>query len=115
MPRIKYRFSLSQEEREELESNVAKGKHSSQKVLSALILLNCAETESQPRSLRDQDIADVLSGQYLNRRIANLVKMRSEVSAWERDRNDRKSGVNWQFTTKDARIKLKRLYPTLDA
>jgi transposase len=60
MPKIKYRFSLTPEEREELEAIVAKGKHSSQKVLSALILLNCAEMESQPRTLRDQDIADVL-------------------------------------------------------
>lgn len=57
---------------------------------------------------------NVLIGQCLNRRIADLDKMRSEVSAWEMDRNSRKSSVNWQFTTKDARIKLKRLYPTLD-
>lgn len=60
MPKIKYRFSLTSEEREELETIVAKGKHSSQKVLSALILLNCAETESQPRTLHDHDIAQVL-------------------------------------------------------
>ena len=60
MPKIKYRFSLTPEEREELEALVAKGKHNSQKVLSALILLNCAETESHPRALRDQDIAQVL-------------------------------------------------------
>ncbi|MFT5702608.1 MAG: hypothetical protein ACI8ZB_005532, partial [Desulforhopalus sp.] len=34
--------------------------------------------------------------------------------AWEADRNGMKAKVNWQFTTEDARIKLKRLYPTLE-
>ena len=34
------------------------------------------------------------------------------LAEWERDRNQRQKGVNWQFTTKDARVKLKRLYPT---
>jgi hypothetical protein len=58
---------------------------------------------------------NVLIGQCLKRRIADIDKMRSEVNAWEVDRNGRKSSVNWQFTTKDARIKLKRLYPTLEA
>ncbi len=60
MPKIKYRFALTQEEREELEAIVAKGKHNSQKVLNALILLNCDENAPKPRKLRDQDIADVL-------------------------------------------------------
>ncbi|MFT5700032.1 MAG: hypothetical protein ACI8ZB_005521, partial [Desulforhopalus sp.] len=36
------------------------------------------------------------------------------VKAWEADRNGMKAKVNWQFTTEDARIKLKRLYPTLE-
>lgn len=58
---------------------------------------------------------NVLIGQCLNRRIADIEVMRSEVEAWESARNGMKAGVNWQFTTGDARIKLKRLYPTLDA
>lgn len=58
---------------------------------------------------------NVLIGQCLNRRIADIEVMRSEVEAWESARNSMKAGVNWQFTTEDARIKLKRLYPTLDA
>jgi hypothetical protein len=57
---------------------------------------------------------NVLSGQCLNRRIAEIGIMRSEVKAWETARNGMKAGVNWQFTTEDARIKLNRLYPTLD-
>jgi hypothetical protein len=35
------------------------------------------------------------------------------VSAWEEDRNERQVGVNWQFTTADARIKLRKLYPVI--
>jgi hypothetical protein len=57
---------------------------------------------------------NVLIGQCLNRRIAEIEVMRSEVKAWEATRNGMKAGVNWQFTAEDARIKLKRLYPTLE-
>jgi Winged helix-turn helix len=60
MPKIKYRFSLSQEERDELRAIVSKGKHDSQKVLNALILLNYDEDASEPRTLREQEIANVL-------------------------------------------------------
>jgi hypothetical protein len=57
---------------------------------------------------------NVLIGQCLKRRIAEIEVMRSEVKAWESARNGMKAGVNWQFTAEDARIKLNRLYPTLD-
>jgi len=60
MPKVTYRLALTPEEREELQGIVAKGKHSSQKVLNALILLNCDENAPNPRTLREQDIADVL-------------------------------------------------------
>ena len=60
MPKIKYRFSLTQDERNELEAIVNKGKHNSQKVLSALILLNYDEDAPKPRTLGEQDIAKVL-------------------------------------------------------
>ena len=60
MPKIKYRFSLSQEERNKLEAIVAKGKHNSQKVLNALILLNYDGAAAKPRTLGEQDIANVL-------------------------------------------------------
>jgi hypothetical protein len=55
----------------------------------------------------------VLKGQCLGRRIAELVTMQAEVSAWEKDRNNNARKIDWQFTTADARIKLKRLYPIL--
>jgi len=57
---------------------------------------------------------NVLIGQCLNRRIAEIEVMRSEVKAWESARNGMNAKVNWQFTTENARIKLNRLYPTLE-
>jgi transposase len=56
----------------------------------------------------------VLSGQCLNRHIHTVEKMKEEVKAWQESRNNKNSKINWQFTTKDARIKLKRLYPSFD-
>lgn len=56
---------------------------------------------------------NVLMGQSLNRRIDNMKTMKKEVKAWEIYRNNKKAKINWQFTTQDARIKLKRLYPTI--
>lgn len=60
MPKIKYRFSLTQDERDELEAIVTRGKHNSQKVLNALILLNYDQDAPKPRTLGEQDIAKVL-------------------------------------------------------
>jgi len=56
---------------------------------------------------------NVLMGQCLRRRIDNMETMKEEVKAWENYRNNKKAVINWQFTTHDARIKLKRLYPTI--
>ena len=56
----------------------------------------------------------VLSGQCLDRRIPNKETLIGEVDAWEASRNKNHAKANWQFTTADARVKLKRLYPTLD-
>jgi len=55
----------------------------------------------------------VLSGQCLNRRIADAEKLAREVAAWEKQRNAAEATVDWQFTTADARVKLKRLYPSI--
>jgi len=54
---------------------------------------------------------NVLSRQCLSRRIGSRNILEREVAAWETDRNQSQTGVDWQFTTDDARIKLKRLYP----
>jgi hypothetical protein len=53
----------------------------------------------------------VLNGQCLKRRIANAGMVKRESAAWETERNAEQATVNWRFTTADARIKLKRLYP----
>jgi len=55
----------------------------------------------------------VLSGQCLDRRIPEQVELAQEVAQWTRDRNASRRTVDWRFTTADARIKLKRLYPSL--
>jgi hypothetical protein len=55
----------------------------------------------------------VLNGQCLNRHIPTMVKVREEVDAWQNHRNNKKSSINWQFTTKESRVKLKRLYPSI--
>ena len=56
---------------------------------------------------------NVLLGQCLRRRIDNILTVQKECEAWQNHRNNMNAKINWQFTTKDARIKLKRLYPTL--
>ncbi len=62
--------------------------------------LNIAETE-----------LSVLTRQCLNRRIESFELLESKCRSWNVERNGLQKGVDWQFTTTDARIKLKRLYP----
>jgi hypothetical protein len=64
--------------------------------------LNMAETE-----------LSVLTKQCLNRRIPDQPTLIAEVAAWENARNTARCRVDWQFTTDNARIKLKRLYPSI--
>lgn len=56
----------------------------------------------------------VLNKQCLSRHIATIEEIKNEVAAWQDNRNNKNATINWQFTTKDARIKLKRLYPSFD-
>jgi hypothetical protein len=53
----------------------------------------------------------VMASQCLNRRISDIVSLSKQLLAWESDRNMIQKGVDWQFSTDDARIKLKHLYP----
>ncbi len=55
----------------------------------------------------------VLNGQCLNRHISKIEKIRNEVQAWQSNRNNKNSKINWQFTNKEARVKLKKLYPSI--
>ena len=66
--------------------------------------LNMAETE-----------LSILVRQCLDRRIDDRDRMAREVAVWEAARNTAEARINWQFKTADARIKLKRLYPSFDA
>lgn len=63
------------------------------------------------------DIAEielnVMTRQCLSRRISSIENLQRELSVWENERNSKQAGVNWQFKTKDARIKLTSLYPNL--
>ena len=80
-------------------------------------LANRLEIHYTPKHGSWLNVAEIelsaLNGQCLNRRIPNVDQMRTEVAAWELDRNSRSSTVDWRFTTENARIKLKRLYPKL--
>lgn len=55
----------------------------------------------------------VLGRQCLNRRIPDQETLRSEIEAWVSDRNQDKAKMDWRFTAEDARVKLKKLYPTI--
>ena len=56
----------------------------------------------------------VLATQCLDRRLPDKEPLTREVAAWEKQRNTAKCRVDGQFTTQDARIKLKRLYPSIE-
>jgi hypothetical protein len=55
----------------------------------------------------------VLAEQCLNRRLADQATLEREVAAWQAARNASARGIQWRFTTEDARIKLKHLYPAI--
>lgn len=57
----------------------------------------------------------VLQRQCLDRRLGNRATMEQEVAAWVAARNETATSIDWHFTTSDARIKLKRLYPVIQA
>ncbi|CAA9377510.1 MAG: Mobile element protein [uncultured Chloroflexia bacterium] len=56
----------------------------------------------------------MLNRQCLDRRIPDQEVLTAEVAAWEEERNATGATINWRFTTADARIKLKHLYPSLE-
>ena len=57
----------------------------------------------------------VLSRQCLRRRIPDQEALRAEITAWQQERNHKAISVNWRFTTEDARVKLKSLYPSIQS
>ena len=73
------------------------------------------EIHHTPKHGRWLNIAEielsVMTKQCLGRRIDNISSLQQELADWETARNNMQKGVDWQFTTPDARVKLKRLYP----
>ncbi|MDR1067784.1 MAG: IS630 family transposase, partial [Clostridiales Family XIII bacterium] len=63
------------------------------------------------------DIAEIeiniMTTQCLGRRIDDIEALRSELASWEMDRNMTPKKIDWQFSTDEARIKLKKLYPNI--
>jgi len=83
----------------------------------ARLILRRLEIHYTPKHGSWLDIAEielnVMTRQCLDRRIDNITDLRSELEAWEDERNQHQATVNWQFRTADARIKLSSLYPVL--
>ena len=80
-------------------------------------LLNRLEIHYTPKHGSWLNIAEIelriISGQCLNRRMPDRQFLQNEVASWQKKRNFKNAKIDWQFRTEDARIKLKRLYPTL--
>lgn len=83
----------------------------------AQTLLNRLEIHHTPKHGSWLNIAEielsVFTGQCLKRRIPTIEALRKEANAWNRQRNQAQKGVDWQFTTEQARIRLKWLYPMI--
>ena len=81
-------------------------------------LMNRFEVHYTPKHGSWLDMAEIelgiLGRQCLSRRMDNVNDLRRETTAWTTDRNAASTKVNWQFTTADARIKLRRLYPSIE-
>ena len=96
----RYRVTLSATEREELGGLLARGKADVRKLKHAQILLKADEAAGGPA--------------WGDERIAHLDALRRRIAHRAHRRNAAGSKVAWQFTTADARIKLRSLYPSLD-
>jgi len=57
----------------------------------------------------------VLARQCLDCRIADFSRLKTEVDAWQEQRNREETWIDWQFSTADARVKLHRLYPSINS
>jgi len=68
---------------------------------------------NQTASGKPGAVHSVLSGQCLERRIPDKAMLTEETAAWEAQRNKKHAKADWQFTTANARVKLKRLYPSI--
>ncbi len=83
----------------------------------AQALMSRLEIHYTPKHGSWLNIAEIelsaLTSQCLKRRIPTIEALRMETTTWNRQRNQAQKGVDWQFTTEDARVKLKWLYPLI--
>lgn len=85
----------------------------------ARVLLKADEGPEGPAWSDDRiaealELSSGLARQALSRRIPDRGTMEQRTTAWQEERNAADATVDWQFTTEEARIKLKRLYPKID-
>ena len=80
-------------------------------------LLNRLEIHYTPKHGSWLNIAEIelsaLTRQCLNRKISDFEMLQQQIQIWCQNKNNEQNAINWQFTTKDARIKLKKLYPQI--
>lgn len=105
MPAKLHIVTLTADERKGLEAVVQVGRRSARTVTRARVLLLTDQGEHGP-GWEDRRVAD--------RKIGSLARLKREVATWDDDQNERIVGVSWRFTAADARVKLKRLYPTIE-
>jgi hypothetical protein len=84
------------------------------KRLADRLELHCTPKHGSWLNIAEIELA-VLAAQCLDRRLADRVTLEREVLAWQAARNATGRGVDWRFTTEDARIKLKHLYPAIQS
>ena len=83
------------------------------RALAARLEIHCTPKHGSWLNMAETELS-VLSRQCLDRRIDDRDLMAREIAAWQMARNSANARINWQFQTADARIKLKRLYPSFD-
>ena len=118
----KYIIELNDEERQYLEKITSSGIAPARMVKRAQILLksDCkGEGTAHPETWQSWlNMAEIelsaLVRQCLDRRIPDKETINKEVKAWQDQRNSAVVKVHWQFTTADARVKLKSLYPKIE-
>ena len=85
--------------------------------ISAKRLIDKLEVHHTPKHGSWLNMAEIefaaLEQQCLDRRIGPRTELVAEIGTWEAERNSAQMTINWRFTTADARVKLKRLYPSI--
>jgi hypothetical protein len=81
-------------------------------LLSEVVVALHSVSLVKPTGAVHQDERVVLTSQCLDRRMSDKRFLKSEVAAWEANRNRKHTKANWRFTTESARVKLKNLYPS---